>query len=127
MKISTEMTLHDLQSRAHQAAQRYCEKKGMSIVASGFVCPAGQFDLIVNDGETLVFVEVRAMTEAEAALGANPCSDDKRARLTETALAFMDAVDITEVELRFDVIGYLAGSNGRGYIKHFTNTIYTDE
>jgi putative endonuclease len=40
-------------------AKIYLQKQGMKFVASNYRCKAGEIDLIMRDGKTLVFVEVR--------------------------------------------------------------------
>lgn len=45
---------------AEDLALRYLEARGLSLVARNFRCRVGELDLIMRDGEQLVFVEVRS-------------------------------------------------------------------
>jgi putative endonuclease len=40
-------------------ARRYLEVRGMQHVESNWRCPAGELDLVMRDGDELVFVEVK--------------------------------------------------------------------
>ena len=49
-------------SKAEEYASRALIKKGYTIVKRNFSNRFGEIDIIVKDGETLVFVEVKAKT-----------------------------------------------------------------
>ncbi|GAB3377467.1 hypothetical protein GCM10027317_20230 [Massilia agri] len=42
-----------------QAALLYLKRRGLTMVEENFRCKGGEIDLIMRDGDTLVFVEVR--------------------------------------------------------------------
>jgi uncharacterized protein (TIGR00252 family) len=42
-----------------ELARRYLERKGFDFVAANWRCRAGELDLVMRDGDTLVFVEVK--------------------------------------------------------------------
>ncbi|TMG83752.1 MAG: YraN family protein, partial [Betaproteobacteria bacterium] len=44
---------------AEALAARFLMARGLSIVGRNYRCRGGEIDLIVRDGKTLVFVEVR--------------------------------------------------------------------
>jgi len=55
-------------------AQAYLERHGLVIIEANFRCKLGEIDLIMRDGATLVFVEVRqraagAQVSAAASIG----------------------------------------------------------
>ncbi len=45
--------------RAEAWAARYLQRQGLEVEARNYRCRGGEIDLVVRDGETLVFVEVR--------------------------------------------------------------------
>ena len=62
-----------LGDRGEERARRYLEGKGYVFVAANWRCPAGELDLVMRDGEEVVFVEVKtrrgeAMGRAEEAI-----------------------------------------------------------
>ena len=46
-------------SQAEDFAQHYLEQQGLALVERNFRCRLGEIDLIMHEGSTLVFVEVR--------------------------------------------------------------------
>lgn len=49
---------------AEQLAADYLTRQGLTLVERNFRCRLGEIDLIMRDGRTLVFVEVRARADA---------------------------------------------------------------
>ncbi|HUM92822.1 MAG TPA: YraN family protein, partial [Candidatus Competibacter sp.] len=45
---------------AEDLARRHLETRGLTLVTRNFRCRVGELDLIMRDGEQLVFVEVRS-------------------------------------------------------------------
>jgi len=46
-------------NRFEEAARVFLEARGMRLVRANFLCRHGEIDLVMRDGDTLVFVEVR--------------------------------------------------------------------
>jgi putative endonuclease len=46
-------------NRFEDAAREYLEARGLRLVRANFLCRHGEIDLVMREGETLVFVEVR--------------------------------------------------------------------
>ena len=53
--------MSNLNEKATRAASRYLEHRGYDILEEGWASPAGTSDIIATEGDTLVFVDVRAM------------------------------------------------------------------
>ena len=56
-------------------ARRYLEARGLTFVIANWRCPAGELDLVMRDGDEIVFVEVKTrhgerMGRAEEAISA---------------------------------------------------------
>jgi uncharacterized protein (TIGR00252 family) len=45
-------------------ALAYLQRRGLTLLAANFRCPGGEIDLIMRDGATMVFVEVRQRSSA---------------------------------------------------------------
>lgn len=45
--------------RFEGAARAFLEERGLRLVRANFLCRHGEIDLVMRDGETVVFVEVR--------------------------------------------------------------------
>lgn len=46
-------------NRFEEAARDFLEARGLRLVRANFLCRHGEIDLVMRDGEVLVFVEVR--------------------------------------------------------------------
>lgn len=62
--------------RAERTALAYLKRRGLRHLASNYRCRLGEIDLVMQDGESLVFVEVRFRQGAE--FGGGPASVDHR-------------------------------------------------
>ncbi len=86
-------------------AWQYLKKSGFKLVVANYRCPYGEIDLIVQEKDTLIFVEVRSrrgqhQTEALASI-----DQRKQNKIRQTALYYLQEQEISENSpLRFDVI-----------------------
>lgn len=87
------------------AALRFLLDRGLRAIARNANARVGELDLVMQDGETLVFVEVRY--RATAAFGGGAASVDarKRRRLIHAAQAFLLRHPChADAPCRFDVV-----------------------
>lgn len=87
------------------AAQHDLLQKGFELVDRRVKSPYGEVDLVMLDGETLVFIEVKArerLTRNQAQYAVTPA---KQRRLVQTALCYLNQHPEHEGRLmRFDVV-----------------------
>lgn len=92
--------------RKEQAACDYLQKNGLSLIQKNFRCRFGEIDLIMQEGEYIVFVEVRFRNATNYGESIETLSHAKRNRLTKTALTYLQEQNLLEkMPCRFDVIG----------------------
>ena len=74
---------------AEQLAAQYLQSHGLKLLHSNYRCRFGEIDLILQDGETHVFAEVRL--RSNAAFGGAAASIDarKQAKLLKTAQFYL--------------------------------------
>lgn len=100
-------------ARAEEAALRYLRDRGLRPVARNFRCRAGELDLVMLDGDSLVVIEVRYWRSNAWVDPAVTITATKRRRLLQAASRFLQARPaFAEHPLRFDVLalsGDLAG------------------
>ena len=84
-------------------AAKYLQKKGFTLVASGFRCRYGEIDLIVCNKKYLVFVEVKSRKSANFAEAKEFVDSRKQARLRATAELYLSQ-NPTSQQPRFDVV-----------------------
>lgn len=89
-------------SAAEGMALKYLETHGLSLVERNFRCRVGEIDLIMNDGDTLVFVEVRLRSNSAFVSAGESISHRKQARIVAAANQYL--AGRREVPCRFDCI-----------------------
>ncbi len=91
-------------AHAETAALEYLERQGLRLVTRNFACRTGEIDLIMRDGNTLCFVEVRFRRSTQHASGADSITAAKIRKLIRTAAVYLHTHSQTESEYRFDVV-----------------------
>ncbi len=95
--------------QAEDQAEKFLAGKGFAIVARNYRCKAGEIDLIMEDGDTLVMVEVRYRKNATYGSALESITPRKQARIIAAANHYLVARRIDR-PVRFDVIG-ISGNN----------------
>lgn len=98
------MKQHDIGIRGEARVESYLQALGMSTLARRYRGQDGEVDLIMQDGETVVFVEVKARPNARAGEGLLAVTPAKQRRLIHAALAFLVEREWMERPVRFDVV-----------------------
>ncbi len=76
-------------AQAEQQAARYLQQQGLKPVAQNYRSRFGEIDLIMQDGATLVFVEVRLRRSANFGGAAASIDAHKQQRLIRTAQQYL--------------------------------------
>ena len=84
-------------------AEQLLEEKGFEILAKNVVSPGSEIDLIVQDGNVIVFVEVK-MRSGSFASGREAVTVSKQKRICKGALHYMMKNGLMNRQARFDVI-----------------------
>ncbi|MEP6634048.1 MAG: YraN family protein [Luteimonas sp.] len=87
------------------AARDYLSRAGLRQVAANAAYRGGELDLVMRDGDTLVFVEVRYRRDPRFGGGAASIDANKRRKLIHAAQSFLQAHrQFSTSPCRFDVI-----------------------
>jgi len=90
---------------AEDAALGFLSENGLRLVERNFRCKMGEIDLIMADGRTLVFVEVRLRSNPNHVSGAESITRQKIKRLLRTAEYYLlKHPPASGIDFRFDVI-----------------------
>ncbi|HZN02109.1 MAG TPA: YraN family protein [Candidatus Polarisedimenticolia bacterium] len=117
----------DLGRRAEDEAARYLAERGMRLVARSFRARGGEIDLVVEDGETLVFVEVKARASLSWGRPSEAVGPVKRARMERAARLFLARrAGRPEPPCRFDVVEVLARPGEPLRIRHLPDAFGID-
>lgn len=87
----------------HQAEAYLCSR-GMTVIARRYRGQDGEIDLILLDGETVVFAEVKARPSGSRGSGLAAVTLAKQRRMTHAALSFLLEREWTSRPVRFDVV-----------------------
>jgi putative endonuclease len=100
------MKLTDRQKRGNdteQFAHKYLLKQGLTTIDKNFNCRYGEIDLIMQDGEMLVFVEVRYRQSQQYGGAVASVDYRKQRRIINTANFYLQKHQL-HVPARFDVV-----------------------
>ncbi len=90
-------------AEAEQRASRYLQQHGLKLQQSNYHCRYGEIDLIMLDGETLVFIEVRLRNNAAFGGAAASVDARKQDKLIKTAQHYLGTLKKIP-PCRFDVV-----------------------
>lgn len=110
--------MSNLNEKATRAASRYLEHRGYDILEEGWASPAGTSDIIATEGDTLVFVDVRARRDTDAGFPSEPPTAAERTRREMIALAYLSEHDMAEMAVRFDNIALMVVGDDRALLRH---------
>ena len=98
------MRQHETGLRGESQAEEYLCQRGMQVLDRRFRAEDGEIDLVMLDGETVVFVEVKARPSARAGMGLMAVTPAKQRRMTHAALAYLVEREWMARPVRFDVV-----------------------
>ncbi|MEK7323346.1 MAG: YraN family protein [Pseudomonadota bacterium] len=104
-----------------ERAWRYLLAQGCKARERNYRCRHGEIDLIMDDGEALVFIEVRYRAHPRFAGGAESVDRRKQAKLVATAQHYLQGHrELARRPARFDVVALAPGDelNGIEWIKN---------
>ena len=76
-------------AQAEQSAARYLQQQGLQLVQANYRCRYGEIDLILRDGTTLVFAEVRLRSRSDFGGAAASIDAHKQAKLIRAAQHYL--------------------------------------
>ena len=103
---------HGLGRRGEEAAARHLASRGLRILERGFRSRAGEIDIVAQDGETLVFVEVKSRSSLACGRPAEAVDSRKRRRLLNAASWYLLSRGGPERPCRFDVVEVVETPDG---------------
>jgi putative endonuclease len=101
-------------------ACRELERRGYAIIARRYRRRGGEIDIIARDGETIVFVEVKAREDDAFGGGADAVTAFKRQRIVEIAHDYLARHQRGGCRCRFDVVS-IQFASGAPVLELFQN------
>lgn len=111
--------MENLQEKAHNAAVQFCIDHGYEIIKEKFDFPGFPVDLVVHDGNDLIFIKVQVKDSSKIKTN-KPLTDKERRNFISMTLAFMDIYPDIEGKVRLDYIS-LFPMNGKALLEHHQN------
>jgi putative endonuclease len=90
-------------AQAEKLAADFLQRNGLRLIESNFRCRMGEIDLILKDGATLVFAEVRLRSNERFGGAAASITAAKQARITCAAQIYLQQ-NHTDAPCRFDAV-----------------------
>jgi putative endonuclease len=118
--VNTPTFRQQLGLRYESLALTYLEQQGLKLIAKNYSCSLGELDLILEDQDCLVFVEVR-YRKIGWTQSLETITHSKQQRLINTAMHYLQQHRLTEMDCRFDVIGF-----DGDHLEWLQNAISTD-
>lgn len=87
-------------------AGKYLEELGYEILEYNFLCKQGEIDLIVKDGKTLVFVEVKYRKSKSMVRSIEAVNYPKQRKICKSANYYVYSKGYSNQGCRFDVVGF---------------------
>jgi len=116
---------------AETTAESFLHQRGLKTLQRNFRCRLGEIDLVMRDGDCLVFAEVRFRRPGQHGSGADSITQAKRRKLVLTAGFYLRCRKVSAHQAcRFDVvsIGQSADSGNGGHeINWIRNAFQADE
>ena len=94
-------TSHRAGLAAEEIAARWYVERGAAVLARRWRRPEGEIDLIIRDGETIVFAEVK---QRKHDVHDDPVTPTQWRRLENAANAYIMAAATGDAPVRFDVV-----------------------
>ena len=90
--------------KGEEIAERYLTDQGMVCLERRYREKCGEIDLIMKDGDYLVFVEVKARFHTSIGLGFQAVNANKQRRIARCAMLYLMKHQQLGAAVRFDVV-----------------------
>jgi putative endonuclease len=101
-----------------QLAARYLHDRGATVLDRNWRCEHGELDLVAQEGDWLVFCEVKTRRSVRFGAPVEAITWRKAARLRRLACAWLQAHEVRGGRIRIDVIGIVRPAHGPALVRH---------
>ena len=108
---------------AEQRALVYLKQQGLKLITTNYLTRFGEIDLIMRDGDVLVFTEVRMRSRADFGGAGASITRTKQAKLVKTAQQYLMQFNRPPA-CRFDAV--LLGATSDGTIEWIRDAFSAD-
>ena len=94
----------ELGAKGEELAVRYLKKRGYRIVERNYRTRLGEIDIIAEQGDDLVFIEVKTRSDTLFGSAFESVTPQKQKQLSKVALEYISKEDCHNRPARFDVV-----------------------
>lgn len=105
-----------------RAAKKYLQQQGLKFLTANFDSGRGEMDLILRDGDCLVFAEVKTRSHEDWTRPAAAVNAERKRRLSRCALDYLRKLRNPQVKIRFDIVEVLLTNGDVREIRHLPNS-----
>src|SRR5882672_3243318 len=103
-------------------ARKHLRRLGLKFLTANFRSARGEVDLVLRDGDCLVFAEVKTRSSEGWTRPAAAVDARKRRLLSQAALDYLRLLRNPEVKIRFDIVEVLLSDGEVREVRHLPNT-----
>jgi len=108
-------------NEGEEIAAKFLQEKGWKIIVRNYRYGKGEIDIVAEDGECLVFVEVKFRKSLEKGPPENAFTKNKIKQVKKIAELYLYQNEIKDKLCRIDAIAILKESGKAAEIKHYKN------
>lgn len=113
-------------NKAETFACKFLSRKGYKIISRNYRTKFGEIDIIAQDEDILCFVEVKYRKNSDFGNPEDFVDFRKQKKLLKTAKIYLAQKRISEVNIRFDIIGLVSDSKNK-YIAKLIKNAFEDD
>jgi len=116
--MSTGRQNSALGAYGERVAARHLVEDGLVVLDRNWRCDAGEIDLVLRDGDELVFCEVKTRSSTAYGHPLEAVDDVKTERLVRLAGRWIDAHGVVAPQVRFDMVSVIRSTRGAAEVEH---------
>jgi putative endonuclease len=101
-----------------RVAARHLGEQGMVLLDRNWRCEAGEIDLVLRDGDVLVFCEVKTRSGTAYGHPLEAVDGVKTERLVVLAHRWIEEHGVVAPDIRFDLVAVLRSARGAAEVEH---------
>jgi len=102
-------TTYETGLQGERSAESYLTSRGMICLERRYRTRQGEIDLVMEEGDTLVFVEVKTRKRGETGSGLMAVGPEKQRRIARAAMVYLMKTHRMNAAIRFDVVELSCG------------------
>jgi len=116
------MNRRELGQKWEELTEQYLRKKGYKILTRNYQIRGGEIDIVAQDGEFLVFIEVRFRSDISFGTPSETVNKKKKAALKKAIKVYIHENFLYHLQPRVDFIG-IEQKDNQFFVNHYQNVL----